>query len=165
MFINQDITVTVFALFVHELYEQKAYNDHQCTLPSKYLVNFTLTISCELDSSLSSLIYLTINIHTSVEKIMKASNTQLALAVAAALASTSVLANNDTQKLQEQLDALQKEVSALKTTTILTVLTTPITRALAAAIFFLVVFVLTLKVSTEIGITSYYSNLLKALLK
>lgn len=116
MFINQNITVTVFALFVHELYEQKAYNDHQCTLPSKYLVNFTLTISCELDSSLSSLIYLTINTYTSVEKIMKASNTQLALAVAAALASTSVLADNDTQKLQEQLDALQKEVSALKTT-------------------------------------------------
>ena len=116
MFINQNITVTVFALFVHELYEQKAYNDHQCTLPSKYLVNFPLTISCELDSSLSSLIYLTINTYTSVEKIMKASNTQLALAVAAALASTSVLADNDTQKLQEQLDALQKEVSALKTT-------------------------------------------------
>ena len=61
MFINQNITVTVFALFVHELYEQKAHNDHQCTLPSKYFVNFPLTISCEVDSSLSSLIYLTIN--------------------------------------------------------------------------------------------------------
>ncbi len=45
---------------------------------------------------------------------MKASNTQLALAVAAALASTSVLADNDNDKLQQQLDALQKEVSALK---------------------------------------------------
>lgn len=47
---------------------------------------------------------------------MKASTTQLALAVAAALASSSVLAENDTQKLQEQLDALQKEVTDLKKT-------------------------------------------------
>ena len=45
---------------------------------------------------------------------MKASNTQLALAVAAALASTSVLADNDTQKLQQQLDELQKEVDSMK---------------------------------------------------
>ncbi|TMO73369.1 porin [Pseudoalteromonas sp. S3785] len=46
---------------------------------------------------------------------MKASNTQLALAITAALVSTSALADNDTQKLQAQLDALQKEVNALKT--------------------------------------------------
>lgn len=45
---------------------------------------------------------------------MKASNTQLALAVAAALASTSVLANNDTEKLHQQLSELQKEVASLK---------------------------------------------------
>jgi len=35
---------------------------------------------------------------------MKASNTQLALAIAAALASTSALAATDTEKLQQQLD-------------------------------------------------------------
>ncbi|MDY6886263.1 MAG: porin [Pseudomonadota bacterium] len=46
---------------------------------------------------------------------MKASNTQLALTITAALASTSALADNDTQKLQAQLDALQKEVNSLKT--------------------------------------------------
>ena len=45
---------------------------------------------------------------------MKASNTQLALAIAAALASTSAFAANDTEKLQQQLDELQKEVAALK---------------------------------------------------
>ena len=43
---------------------------------------------------------------------MKASNTQLALAVAAALASTSAFAQSDTEKLQQQLDALQKEVDS-----------------------------------------------------
>ena len=46
---------------------------------------------------------------------MKASNTQLALAVAAALASTSAFAQSDTEQLQQQLDALQKEVDSLKT--------------------------------------------------
>ncbi|MEI8664336.1 hypothetical protein P4S81_04335 [Pseudoalteromonas sp. B28] len=111
---------------------------------------------------------------------MKASNTQLALAVAAALASTSVLANDDTQKLQEQLDALQKEVSALKTTSGFNLefggrvqldynyfdgAYNADNEGSGGSDFFLVVFVLTLKVSTEIGITSYYSNLLKALLK
>ncbi|NMM40623.1 OprO/OprP family phosphate-selective porin [Pseudoalteromonas arctica] len=45
---------------------------------------------------------------------MKASNTQLALAIATALASTSAFAANDTEKLQQQLDELQKEVAALK---------------------------------------------------
>lgn len=45
---------------------------------------------------------------------MKASNTQLALATAAALASGSAFADNDTQQLQQQLDALQKEVDSLK---------------------------------------------------
>ena len=45
---------------------------------------------------------------------MKASNTQLALAIAAALASTSALAATDTEKLQQQLDELQKEVDSMK---------------------------------------------------
>ncbi|OUS73838.1 porin [Pseudoalteromonas sp. A601] len=45
---------------------------------------------------------------------MKASNTQLALATAAALASGSAFADSDTQQLQQQLDALQKEVDSLK---------------------------------------------------
>ncbi len=46
---------------------------------------------------------------------MKASNTQLALAFVAALASTSAFAQSDTEQLQQQLDALQKEVDSLKT--------------------------------------------------
>lgn len=45
---------------------------------------------------------------------MKASNTQLALCVVAALASSTALANNDTEKLQQQLDKLQKEVDSLE---------------------------------------------------
>ena len=45
---------------------------------------------------------------------MKASNTQLALAFVAALASTSAFAQSDTEQLQQQLDALQKEVDSLK---------------------------------------------------
>jgi len=53
-----------FVHFAHGFNEQKALNDHQCTFPSKYFVNFPLTISCALDSSLSSHIYLTINTQT-----------------------------------------------------------------------------------------------------
>lgn len=45
---------------------------------------------------------------------MKASNTQLALAVSVILASTSALAQGDNNKLQQQLNELQKEVASLK---------------------------------------------------
>jgi len=49
---------------------------------------------------------------------MKKNSTQLALSIAVALASTSALADSDTQKLEQQLHDLQEEFSELKKSSI-----------------------------------------------